>query len=74
MADLMVELQSALVDLGKKKKVLDTASLAVTKASTDYNASVEAVQKLRHDLNESVNAQLLAVGVGLTDPRVNQSE
>jgi hypothetical protein len=73
MADLMAELQKALTDLGAKKKVLDKASAAVQTASMDYESSVGNVRKLRNELNESVNAQLMAVGVGLTDPRVNQS-
>jgi hypothetical protein len=73
MADLMNDLKAALADVNTKKKVFETATLAVQNASNDYQHSVDVVQKLRTELNELVNSQLLAVGISPSDPRVTQS-
>lgn len=72
MADVMSELKLALADVGAKQKVFENATIAVTKASGDYQDSVTKVQKLRDDLNAEVNKQLAAVGISAPDVRVNQ--
>jgi hypothetical protein len=74
MANLMDDLKIALADVNAKKKVLETASIAVQKASADYEVSVYTVQNLRLSLNELVNKELAAAGISPVDSRVNQSE
>lgn len=66
-------LTAALRELNEAKKKLDDASLAVTTASQNYQASVVKVQKIRADYNRAIDEQLAAVGVENLDPRVTQS-
>ena len=74
MADLMTDLQKALTDLMGKKNLLDVASEAVKKASTDYENSKSLVVKLRLEVNRQLDHQLSDAGVSLADSRVSQSE
>ena len=74
MADLMADLKASLSSLLQAKKVFDKASYDVQTASENYQAEQTKVRSLRKQLDESLDAQLDAVGVSSPDSRVHQSE
>lgn len=54
-------LSKALEAIKEKKDIFDKASIAVAKASTDYQESISNAQFLRDELNKSLNDSMGAV-------------
>lgn len=74
MADLMQDLKNALGDLTVKKKEFEAASNTVKTASHNYETAKYKVVALRAEVDKSLDEQLGAAGVDLSDSRVHQSE